>query len=142
MLRDDRVLLIRRGKEPLRGQWLVPGGTVELGESLEEALRRELREETGVEVVIGDVLLVFDRIDRAPDGTVRWHYVIVDFLCTWTAGEAVAGSDAEAVAWATQAELDGYRLPAKAREVVAAGFARAAAAASALPGAADTRILK
>jgi ADP-ribose pyrophosphatase YjhB (NUDIX family) len=119
----DRVVLIRRGKEPLRGRWVVPGGTVELGETLHEALVREMREETGLEVVPKEVLTVFDRIERS-GGNVSYHYVIVDYLCDHVSGEARAGSDAEAVALATRARLPDYDLPPKALEVVLEGFRR------------------
>lgn len=117
LIREGKVLLIRRGKEPLRGRWVVPGGTVELGETLEDALVREMREETGLEVVPARVLTVFDRIQRE-SGRVLNHYVIVDYLCRYVAGETRAGSDAEAVAWAGPEELDSYQMPSKALEVV------------------------
>jgi 8-oxo-dGTP diphosphatase len=123
---EGRVLLIRRGKEPLRGRWVVPGGTVELGETLEEALVREMREETALEVEPLEVLTVFDRIQRT-DGRVVYHYVIVDYLCRWRGGEARAGSDALEVAWARPSELPAFDLPPKAMEVVEAAFARAGA---------------
>jgi 8-oxo-dGTP diphosphatase len=116
------VLLVRRGKEPLKGRWVVPGGTLELGETLEAAVAREVLEETGVQVTPLRVLEVFDRIDRDEQG-VRYHYVIVDFLCRFVGGATRAGSDAEAVAWASREELAGYQLPAKALEVVLAGLA-------------------
>lgn len=115
------MLLIRRGKEPLRGRWVVPGGTVELGESLEEALVREMREETGLRVQVGAALTVFDRIEREGDRVVS-HYVIIDYLCRWVSGRAEAGSDAEDVAWAFESELAQYDLPPKAEEVVRKGF--------------------
>lgn len=117
------MLLIRRGKEPLRGRWVVPGGTVELGETLEHALVREMDEETGLRVEPGEVLLVFDRIARE-EGVVRYHYVIVDYLCTYLSGDARAGSDAEAVAWVRPEDLPAYDLPQKAREVVQDAFDR------------------
>jgi mutator protein MutT len=122
---EGRVLLIRRGKEPLRGRWVVPGGTVELGETLEEALVREMLEETGLLVRPLDVVTVFDRIQRDDSGRVVYHYVIVDYLCAYVSGDARAGSDAEAVAFAREDELDAYDLPDKAREVVLDGFRRA-----------------
>jgi mutator protein MutT len=128
LVHEGRVLLIRRGKEPLRGRWVVPGGTVELGESLEEALVREMREETALEVAPAGVLTVFDRIQRE-SGRVLYHYVIVDYLCRYVAGEARAGSDAEAVAWAAPEELDSYDMPSKALEVVRDAFARTEALA-------------
>jgi ADP-ribose pyrophosphatase YjhB (NUDIX family) len=124
VVHDGRVLLIRRGKEPLYGRWVVPGGTVELGEPLDEALVREMREETGLEVEPLELLTVFDRIQR--DGArVLYHYVIVDYLCRWLSGEARAASDALEVAWATPEELERYDLPAKALEVVRDAFQRA-----------------
>ena len=117
VVRDGRALIIRRGKEPLFGRWTVPGGTVELGETLEEALVREMEEETGLHVEPVEILTVFDRIQRE-DGRVVYHYVIVDYLCRWRSGEARAASDALEVAWTSAAELPGYDLPAKALEVV------------------------
>lgn len=120
---DERVVLIRRGKEPLRGRWVVPGGTVELGETLEEALVREMREETGLEIAPREVLTVFDRIERR-DGRVHYHYVIVDYLCDYLGGEPRAASDAEAVALVGRGELAAYDLPRKALEVVLDGFRR------------------
>jgi 8-oxo-dGTP diphosphatase len=123
VIRGGRVLLVRRGKEPLRGRWLVPGGTVELGETLEEAVVREIREETALEVAPLEVLTVFDRIDRH-EGRILYHYVIVDYLCQYLAGEPRAGSDAEAVAFVAEADLPAYDLPPKALEVVRDGFRR------------------
>ena len=123
LIHEGRVLLIRRGKEPLRGRWVVPGGTVELGETLEEALVREIQEETGLLVRPRQVVAVFDRIQRVAD-RVDCHYVIVDYLCDYVAGEARAGSDAEAVALVAPADLPAYDLPEKALEVVLDGFRR------------------
>ena len=121
LIRDGKVLLIRRGKPPLYGRWVVPGGTVELGESLEQALVREMREETGLEVVPLEVLTVFDRIERDGDRVV-YHYVIVDYLCRWLGGEALAASDALEAAWAALDDLPRYDLPQKALDVVQEAF--------------------
>jgi mutator protein MutT len=127
VVRDGRALLVRRGKEPLYGRWVVPGGTVELGETLEEALVREMEEETGLQVEPVELLTVVDRIDR-DGGRVAYHYVIVDYLCRWLSGEAKAASDALEVAWASAAELPRYDLPPKALEVVRDAWAKAAVA--------------
>ncbi len=123
LIHDGRVLLIRRGKEPLRGRWVVPGGTVEVGETLETALVREMEEETGIRVKPGDLLTVFDRIQREGN-RVRYHYVIVDYLCEYLSGTPRPGSDAEAVALVTPEDLPAYDLPAKALEVVRDAFRR------------------
>jgi len=123
MIHEGRVLLIRRGTEPLRGRWVVPGGTVELGESLEAALVREVEEETGLVVRPREVVTVFDRIER--EGTlVRYHYVIVDYRCDYVSGTPRAASDAADVALVAREDLPRYDLPAKALEVVLDAFRR------------------
>ncbi len=124
VIHEGRALLIRRGKQPLFGRWVVPGGTVELGEPLEAALVREMREETGLEVEPVELLTVFDRIERE-GSVVLYHYVIVDYLCRYVSGEAKAASDALEVAWATPEELERYDLPAKALEVILDAFRKA-----------------
>ena len=121
MVCDGRVLLVRRGKPPLLGRWSIPGGTVELGETLEQALVREMGEETGLEVEPLEVLTVFDRIQRE-GGEVAFHHVIVDYLCRRVSGEARAASDVLEVAWATPDQLGPYDLTEKALAVVADGF--------------------
>ena len=123
IVHEGRVVLIRRGKPPLKGRWIVPGGTVEWGETLEEALVREVREETGLEVRPREVVAVLDRIDRQAAG-VESHFVIVDYLCEWLSGTPQAASDAEAVALVEVGDLPGYDLPPKALEVVAEGLRR------------------
>jgi mutator protein MutT len=123
VVHEGKVLLIRRGKEPLRGRWVVPGGTVELGETLEQALVREMKEETDLVIAPVEMLTIFERIQR-DDGEVSYHYVIVDYLCRYEGGEARAGSDAEALAWAGRDELLHYDLPAKAFEVIEQAFER------------------
>jgi ADP-ribose pyrophosphatase YjhB (NUDIX family) len=130
LIHEGRALLIRRGKEPLRGRWSVPGGEVELGETLEEALVREVQEETGLLVRPVEITGVFDRIERDQDGRVAYHFVILDYLCRYLAGTPRAGSDAEDVAMATPEELPGFDLPDKVLEVVLDGFRRASLARS------------
>src|SRR5262245_56747216 len=124
LIHEGRALLIRRGKEPLRGRWTVPGGTVELGETLEQALVREVEEETGLRVRPRETLLVFDRILRE-EGRVYYHYVIVDYLCDYESGSPRAGSDAADVALAAPEELEAFDLPDKTLEVVLEAFRRA-----------------
>jgi mutator protein MutT len=127
VVHDGRALLIRRGKQPLYGRWVVPGGTVELGETLTQALVREMREETGLEVEPTELLAVFDRIERAGERVV-YHFVIVDYLCRYVSGRARAASDALDVAWAAPEELEAYDLPSKALEVVSDAFRRSGVA--------------
>lgn len=98
------VVLIRRAHPPRQGEWSLPGGRVDLGESLEAAVRRELREEAGLEVAVGPIVETFDRIHRDDDGRVRYHFVIVDFLCRVLSGTLVAGDDASDATWATVEE--------------------------------------
>lgn len=101
------VLLIRRGQEPLKGEWSLPGGAVELGETLEEAIHREVQEETGLDVEPIAIVQAFDRIARDDEGRVRYHYVLVDFLCRVRGGSLASASDAEEARWAGLQELDG-----------------------------------
>jgi mutator protein MutT len=127
VVRDGKVLLIRRGHEPRKGEWSLPGGIVELGESLVDALRREVREETGLEIAIGPHVETFDRVHRDAEGRVRFHFVIVDYLCVPGAGEPVAGTDADAVAWASADDLDRYQVNAHATAVILKALALARA---------------
>ncbi len=108
--RHDRVLLIKRGRPPRQGQWSLPGGLQQLGETVFEAARREVKEETDLEVEVIDVVAVIDSVQRDDDGRVRYHYTLVDVLAEWRAGEARAGDDAADVAWAGPSELADYRL--------------------------------
>jgi ADP-ribose pyrophosphatase YjhB (NUDIX family) len=125
---DGRVVLIRRRFEPLQGRWSLPGGTVEVGEKLEEALAREMVEETGLAVEIGPVIEVFDRITRDENGRVRYHFVLVDYLCWPLSGRLTAGSDVDAALWADPAGLAGYELTDKATAVIQRGLILAAEA--------------
>ncbi len=110
VLRGDEVLLIQRGKPPKAGDWSIPGGAQHLGETVAEAALREVREETGLEVRLGEHLAVVDSIQRDAAGVVAFHYTLVDFAAYWVAGEPVAGDDAAAVSWARIDELDRYGL--------------------------------
>lgn len=122
VVRDGRALIVRRAHEPRKGEWSLPGGHVHLGESLADAARREVKEETGLDIHPGPIIEAFDRVHRDPDGRIRYHFVIVDFVCESSTGEAVAGSDAEAVAWVTADELDAYGVNAHAAAVIRRGL--------------------
>ena len=121
IVRDGRVLLIRRGQAPLLGEWSLPGGVLECGETLREATVREAREETGLVVETVDMLGVYERIVPG-DRRVRYHYVLIDFLCRAVGGELRAGSDAAEVGWFTRAELLALKLAFDTNEVVAKGL--------------------
>jgi len=115
---EGRVLLVKRRYEPLAGRWSLPGGGVELGETLEASVAREMLEETGLEVEVGPVIEVFDRISRDDDGRVRYHYVLVDYLCWSIGGHLRAGSDVEDAVFVRPEELPAYGLSAKATAVI------------------------
>jgi 8-oxo-dGTP diphosphatase len=113
-----RVLLVQRGQEPLRGAWSLPGGAVEIGETLDAALAREVLEETGLSVEVGPVVDVLDRVQFDADGRVEYHYVIIDYMCRPFAGVVEHGSDAQAVCWVPIADLARLGVTAKAIEVI------------------------
>jgi ADP-ribose pyrophosphatase YjhB (NUDIX family) len=123
VIRDGRALLIRRGSPPLEGQWSIPGGTLELGETIAEGVRRELREETGLEVHVLDLIEVFDRIFPDGEGRPQYHFVIIDYLCESAVGPPRAGSDVTDVAWAGEEELARFDLTAAATRVLKKAFA-------------------
>lgn len=122
IVQDDRVLLIRRGQAPLLGEWSLPGGVLECGETLREAVIREAREETGLEVETGEMLGVYERVIRSEDGRVRYHYVLIDFLCRPVAGHPKAGTDAADVRWFPRHELPSLKLPADTLDVIERGL--------------------
>ena len=113
-----RVLLIKRRFEPLAGRWSLPGGALEVGETLAEGLAREMKEETGLDVIVGPVVDVFDRITRDDEGRARFHYVLVDLLCSVRAGAPVAGSDVAEVALVETGDLSRYELTPKTIDVI------------------------
>ena len=130
VIENGRALLIRRGSEPLRGHWSIPGGTLELGESLQQGVARELLEETGLQVRVLDMIEAFDRIyidyedggGGSPEHP-RFHYVIIDYLCERIAGEARAGSDVTELVYAGENELQLYQLTETATRVLHKAFA-------------------
>jgi 8-oxo-dGTP diphosphatase len=122
VISDGRALLIKRGHPPLEGEWSIPGGTLEVGETLPEGVRRELAEECGIEVRVLELIEVFERVFHDEAGKVRYHFVIVDYLCEAVSGEARSGSDVVDVAWATEMELERYSLTPTATRVIRRAF--------------------
>ncbi len=138
VIEDGRALLIRRGSEPLLGQWSIPGGTLELGETLIEGTERELREETGLTVKVLEMIEVFERINFGSGADETWktleekrrprfHFVIVDYLCERIAGVPVAGGDVTDVAWAEENDLEKFGLTPTAIRVIRKAFSLARA---------------
>jgi 8-oxo-dGTP diphosphatase len=107
IVQEGRVLLVQRGREPLKGHWSIPGGMVELGESLLAGVIREVKEETGLLVEPVELIELLDRIHRQGE-RVRYHYVIADYLCRVTGGDLKAASDADAVRWVERAEWNSH----------------------------------
>lgn len=116
--RDDRVLLIQRGKPPNIGLWGLPGGAVELGESLRDAAVREVREECGIAIVLGAVCEAVDIVTRDAENRVQYHYVVVDFLAQYASGELRADSDVMDARWVAREELGRYDMPKLTRRVI------------------------
>jgi ADP-ribose pyrophosphatase YjhB (NUDIX family) len=134
IVKDGRAIVIKRANEPYKGQWSIPGGRVELGESLIDAVRREMREETGLHVSVGPVIEVFERIQRVDQparesashpGGVQYHFVIIDYLCMCDDGALCAGDDADDARWVTSEELDQYDIRESAKAVIRKGLAMA-----------------
>jgi 8-oxo-dGTP diphosphatase len=130
VIENGKALLIRRGSEPLLGQWSIPGGTLELGETILEGIARELLEETGLTVRVLDLIEVFERINpysppesRDPDSRPRFHFVIVDYLCEKISGQTKAGGDATDFAYAAEEELPKYEMTETAMRILRKAFA-------------------
>jgi mutator protein MutT len=131
IVENGRVLLVRRGSEPMKGHWTLPGGLLELGESLTEGVMREVREETGLIVEVLELIELLDRIHREAE-RVRYHYVIADYLCRVTGGQLQAASDADAVRWVERTEwnkpdtiLGALQIDPITARVIEAGWQRA-----------------
>jgi len=115
---QGRVLLVQRGRPPRAGTWGLPGGLLEVGETLVSGVQREVREECGVEIAVGDVAGVFEPITRDEAGRVEYHYVVIDFWASWISGEAQPHDDAVAVTWAPLDALELYHLHPDTRSVI------------------------
>ncbi len=116
--RDGAVLLERRGQPPLQGSWSLPGGLVEVGETLEQAVAREVREECDIEVKVGSLLGVFEPIVRDDDGRIRYHYVVIDYLAMYVTGEVAIGDDAAELRWVPVEDVLGYALLPETRDMI------------------------
>jgi 8-oxo-dGTP diphosphatase len=127
VVHENRVLLVQRGTEPLKGQWSIPGGLIDVGETLRGAVIREIKEETGLDVEPIELVELLDRIHRA-DGRVSYHYVIADYLCRVAGGTLGAASDAAAVRWVERAEWNSHsalRIDPITARVIEAAWQRA-----------------
>ena len=121
---DGKILLVERGKEPLKGYWSIPGGIVETGERLVDGIRREVAEETGLDVEPYFLFEIFERVIPDEEGKPEYHYVLIDYLCRPVAGEAAAASDASRVAWVAEQDLREYRLTEGTLGVIERAFAK------------------
>jgi len=118
VLQGDQALLVLRGQEPSRGKWSIPGGVLELGETIEQAARREVLEECGVGIEVGRVVEVRDAIFRDDDGRIRFHYVLIDVIARYLEGEVTVGSDVEDARWVRESELHLFELTQGLQEVL------------------------
>jgi 8-oxo-dGTP diphosphatase len=122
IIEGDRVVLVRRGHPPLAGEWSIPGGVLEVGETLRQAVVREALEETCLTVEVGELLGVYDRVLRDADGRTHYHYVLIDFLCRSIAGALQAACDAAEARWFTQEEVARLGLAEDTADVIRQGF--------------------
>lgn len=122
VIRDNAVLLVERAREPHKGYWSLPGGVVETGETLVEAVRREVREETGLEVEPLAVVEIFERILRDAQGRAEYHYVLIDYVCTVAGGDLAPADDVSQACWFPRGELAGVRLTEGSLAVIEKAF--------------------
>lgn len=119
---NDRVLLVKRSNDPAKGMWAVPGGKIQPGETMQQALVREIKEETGLVIEVGDIVYVFDVIKHNEKNKITFHYVIIDFLCDLTSGELRAGDDAQEARWISRRELNQLNVNEKTKSMLKEKF--------------------
>ena len=122
ILKRDRILMAQRGKEPLKGSWSLPGGALETGESLADGVRREVREETGLDIRPLGVLEIFERIMRDASGAPEYHYVLIDYMCRIVGGTLAPGDDVCAVEWVRRRDLAGLEITEGTLAVIEKAF--------------------
>ncbi len=122
VFKNERILLVKRGRPPAKGVWAIPGGNIQLGETLQEATEREVREETGLVIKAGDPVFTFDVIDRDESGRIRYHYVIVDLLAEHIDGNLQPGDDALEARWVSPQEMKGLNVSRRTRQVLTQMF--------------------
>lgn len=122
LFRRDRILMAQRGKEPLKGWWSLPGGALEIGESLHDGVCREVREETGLEVTPVRMFEIFERIIRDDSGAPEYHYVLIDYICRVTGGKLFPGDDVCAVEWVRRRDLPNFRITEGTLAVIERAF--------------------
>jgi 8-oxo-dGTP diphosphatase len=122
VFKNQRVLLVKRGQPPAEGLWAIPGGNIKLGETLQQATEREVREETGLVIKAGDSVFTFDVIDRDESGRIRYHYVIVDLMAEYISGDLQPGDDALEARWVSPQEIKGLNVSKRTRQVLTQRF--------------------
>ena len=122
VIENDRILLVKRGHEPLKGYWSLPGGAIETGERIEEALRREVREETGLEIEVLHLIEVFERIMPGESGGTEYHYILIDYICRPAGGILQAADDASEAAWFAENEIEGLQITSGTPGVIHKAF--------------------
>jgi len=122
VIHSGKVLLVQRGQPPAEGLWAIPGGSVELGETLQAAAEREIKEETGIVIQARDPIYTFDMIEKDAKGRIRFHYVIIDLQAEYVSGQLQAGTDAQQARWVTPAELEVLQVSPKTKALLAAKF--------------------
>jgi 8-oxo-dGTP diphosphatase len=125
VIHEGRVLLIRRGQPPMEGRWSIPGGIVELGETIADAVMRELKEETGIGVRVLDLIEIYEKVTHDEASAAQYHFVILDYRCEFVEGTAAAGGDVTEVTWATEQQMESLGLTAAAKRVIQKAFSAA-----------------